>query len=121
MKTAHTPDTTTTPSTDEPHMLAFYARAWLAEHDQRIARRGPQLVHRQGNGPWRPVTAAMLADAITAVAERRRQTLDSARLVDIVRELIDSAPVLGDPAARPLVRLARILTRSIAPNALPSH
>ena len=120
MKPAHTPDTTSTPSTDEPHMLAFYARAWLAEHDQRIARRGPQVVHRHGNGPWRPVTAATLADAITAVAEQRRQPLDSARLVDTVRELIDGAPVLGNPE-RPLVRLARILTRSIAPNPLPSH
>lgn len=121
METAHTPDRTTTPTSDEPHMLAFYARAWFAEHDQRIARRGPQLVHRDGSGPWRPATAATLAEAITAVAERRQQPLDTARLIDTVRELIYSAPVLEIPAPRPLVRLARSLTRGIAPNPLPSH
>lgn len=66
MKTDHPNNRTTSSVDDDLDPLDTHVRIWLAEHHQRIARRGRHLVHRSGRGPWQPLAPSDLAAAITA-------------------------------------------------------
>lgn len=113
MKTAHTPDRTTSRDDGDLDAIDCYVRAWLAEHDQRIARRGRHLVRSSNHGPWHVLDPQALVDAITSAAAAFGEPLDPARLLATVDALRITAPRL-DTRPKPIAgRVLRRLTRSI--------
>lgn len=112
MKTAHTPDRTTSRD-DDLDAIDCYVRAWLAEHDQRIARRGRDLVRSSNHGPWHVLDPRALVGAITGAAAAFGEPLDSARLLATVDALRITAPRLDTRPESIAGRVLRRLTRSI--------
>lgn len=113
MKSAHTPERTTSRDDGDLDAIDCHVRTWLAEHDQRIARRGRDLVRSSNHGPWHALDPQALVDAITAAAAAFGEPLDPARLLATADALRITAPRL-DTRPKPIARrILRRLTRSI--------